>query len=57
MTAEVLDASVVFLFYLAAILLTLGIGGLVADYILPRIKPLERLLDSLPLMDDEEGLE
>ena len=56
-TAEVLDAAVVFLFYVAAILLTLGIGGLVADYIFPHIKPLERFLDSLPMMDDEEGSE
>lgn len=53
-TAEALDAAVVLLFYVAAILLTLGIGGLVADYIFPRIKPLERFLDSLPMMDDEE---
>lgn len=58
-TAEALDAAVVFLFlfYVAAILLTLGIGGLVADYIFPHIKPLERFLDSLPMMDDEEGSE
>lgn len=56
-TAEALDAAVVFLFYVAAILLTLGIGGLVADYIFPHINPLERFLDSLPMMDDEEGSE
>ena len=48
-TAEALDAAVVFLFYVAAILLTLGIGGLVADYIFPHIKPLERFQDSLPM--------
>ena len=57
-TAEALDAAVVFLLYVAGILLTLGVGGLVADYIFPHIKPLERFLDSLPMMDDEEeGLE
>lgn len=44
----------VFLLYVAGILLTLGVGGLVADYIFPHIKPLERFLDSLPMMDDEE---
>lgn len=53
-TAEALDAAVVFLLYVAGILLILGVGGLVADYIFPSIKPLERFLDSLPMMDDEE---
>ena len=57
MTAETLDAAVVFLLYAAGIHLTLGVGGLVADYIFPHIKPLERFLDSLPMMDDEEGSE
>lgn len=56
-TAEALDTAVVFLFYVAGILLTLGVGGLVADYIFPRIKPLDRFLDSLPMMDEEEGPE
>lgn len=56
-TAEALDAAVVFLLYSAGILLALGVGGLVADYIFPHIKPLERFLDSLPMMDDEEGSE
>ena len=54
MTAETLDAAVVFLLYAAGILITLGMGGLVADYIFPHIKPLERFLDSLPMMDNEE---
>lgn len=53
-TAETLDAAVVFLLYVAGILLTLGVGGLVADYIFPHAKPLEHFLDSLPMMDDEE---
>ena len=53
-TAETLDAAVVFLLYAAGILITLGMGGLVADYIFPHIKPLERFLDSLPMMDNEE---
>lgn len=30
-------------------LFTLALGGLVADYIFPRIKPLERFLDTLPM--------
>lgn len=53
-TAETLDAAVVFLLYAAGILLTLGVGGLVADYIFPHIKPLGRFMDCLPMMDDEE---
>ncbi|MCU6701281.1 hypothetical protein [Muriventricola aceti] len=53
-TAETLDAAVVFLLYAAGILLTLGAGGLVADYIFPHIKPLGRFMDGLPMMDDEE---
>ena len=53
-TAETLDAAVVFLLYAAGILIPLGMGGLVADYIFPHIKPLERFLDSLPMMDNEE---
>ena len=53
-TAEALDAAVVFLLYVAGILLTLGVGGLVADYIFPHIKPLGRFMDGLPMMDDEE---
>lgn len=31
----------------------LCVGGLVADYIFPRIKPLERYIDSLPMMREE----
>ena len=54
-TAETLDATEVFLLYAAGILLTLGVGGLVADYRFPHIKPLEHFLDSLPMMDDEGG--
>lgn len=45
---------VLFLGYTAAILLILGIGGLIADYVLPHIPFIERLVDSLPEWDDEE---
>lgn len=37
-----------FLGYTAAILLILGIGGLIADYVLPRFLFIERFIDSLP---------
>lgn len=35
-------------------MLILGIGGLIADYVFPHIGPLQRWIDSLPMMDDEE---
>lgn len=44
----------IFLGYTAAILLILGIGGLIADYVLPHIPFIERFIDSLPEWDDEE---
>ena len=49
-----MDDLVIFLGYTAAILLILGIGGLIADYVFPHIPFIERLIDSLPDWDDEE---
>lgn len=49
-----MDDLVIFLGYPAAILLILGIGGLIADYVFPHIPFIERLIDSLPEWDDEE---
>lgn len=43
-----------FLGYTAAILLILGIGGLIADYVFPHVPFIERFIDSLPERDDEE---
>ena len=43
-----------FLGYTAAILLNLGIGGLIADYVFPHTPFIERFIDSLPEWDDEE---
>lgn len=54
MAPEMLDGLVIFLGYTAAILLILGIGGLIADYVFPHIPFIERLIDSLPEWDDEE---
>lgn len=48
------DDLVIFLGYTVAILLILGIGGLIADYVFPHIPFIERLIDSLPEWDDEE---
>lgn len=44
----------IFLGYTAAILLILGIGGLIVDYVFPHIPFIERFIDSLPEWDDEE---
>lgn len=44
------------LLILPVYLLILGVGGLIADYVFPHIPPLERFIESLPLMvDDLEG--
>lgn len=39
---------------LSVFLLILGIGGLIADYVFPHIGPLQRWIDSLPMLEDEE---
>lgn len=43
----------VFLFYMVLIFGTLVLGGFVADYVFPYIKPLERWRKSLPLYGDD----
>ena len=43
-----------FLGYTAAILLILGIGGLIADYVFPHTPSIARFIDSLPVWDDQE---
>lgn len=49
-----MDDLLIFLGYTSAILLILGIGGLIADYVFPHIPFIERFIDSLPEWDDEE---
>ena len=49
-----MDDLAIFLGYTSAILLILGIGGLMADYVFPHIPFIERFIDSLPEWDDEE---
>ncbi len=39
---------------LAGFLLTLAIGGVIADYIFPHIKSLNRWIDSLPQMREAD---
>ena len=49
-----MDDLAIFLGNTSAILLILGIGGLIADYVFPHIPFIERFIDSLPEWDDEE---
>ena len=49
-----MDDLAIFLGYTSAILLILGIGGMIADYVFPHIPFIERFIDSLPEWDDEE---
>ena len=49
-----MDDLAIFLGYTSSILLFLGIGGLIADYVFPHIPFIERFIDSLPEWDDEE---
>ena len=49
-----MDDLAIFLGYTSAILLILGIGSLIADYVFPHIPFIERFIDSLPEWDDEE---
>lgn len=52
-----MEDPVVLLAVLSAFLWILAIGGIVADYILPRIEPLDRFINSLPMMQQEEGFD
>lgn len=42
------------LLLISVFLIILGIGGFIADYIFPHIGPLQRYIDSLPMLDDYE---
>lgn len=55
MTPDFMGDLVVGLVLMLGFLAILAVGGLVADYILPHIKPLERWLETLPLWEDDEG--
>lgn len=41
------------LMILAGLLAVLTVGGLVADYIFPCIEPINRFIDSLPMMRND----
>lgn len=48
-----MDSFVILLIYIGIFDLILFIGGILSDYILPKIKPLMRHIDSLPDWEDE----
>ncbi len=50
MMDEVIACGLIFFWFMVA----LTIGGLVADYVLPHIGPIERYLESLPDFEDDE---
>ncbi len=52
-----MEDPVALLAFLSAFLWTLAIGGIIADYVLPRIEPLNRFINSLPMMQQEEGFD
>lgn len=51
---ELLGEAAIMCVYLAPFFLLLGIGGLIADYVLPHIPFIQRFLDSLPEYEDDD---
>lgn len=56
MTPDMIEEGIVCLGTLGVILLALGAGCLIADFVFPHIRPLERYLDSLPEFEDDEEI-
>lgn len=54
MSADFVADAVVNLLILCGLLMALGIGCLIADFVFPHIPFIQRWLDSLPDWDDEE---
>ena len=56
MTPELIGEAIVDLMLLAGFLTVIGVGALIADYVLPHIPFMQRYLDSLPDYEDDEEL-
>lgn len=56
MTPELIGEAIVDLMVLAGFLTVIGVGALIADYVLPHIPFMQRYLDSLPDYEDDEEL-
>lgn len=48
-----MDDLIILTIYSAPLFILLAVGGFIADYIFPHIKPLQRWIDTLPMQDDE----
>lgn len=48
------DLVLLLLFYMVPFLALLAVGGFAADYIFPHIAPLERWINTLPVMQDDK---
>jgi hypothetical protein len=49
-----MEDLIILLVFMSVWCFILAIGGLIADYIFPHIKPLNRWLDSLPDYEEDE---
>lgn len=56
MTPDMIEEGVVCLGIFGAFLLILAAGCLIADFVFPHIRPLERYLESLPEQEDDEEI-
>lgn len=56
MTPETIEEGVICLGILCIYLLVLAAGCLIADFVLPHIRPIEKYLEGLPEFDDDEEL-
>lgn len=56
MTPDMIEEGVICLGIFGVILLTFAVGGLIADFVLPHIRPIEQYLENLPELDDDEEL-
>lgn len=56
MTPDMIEEAVVDMIILAGFLAVLGVGGVIADLVLPHIPFIQRYLDSLPDYEDDEEL-
>lgn len=53
MTSEMIEEAVIWLGFLGIFFLILTVGGMIADYMLPRIPFIGRFFDSLPEREDD----
>lgn len=56
MTPDFAGELIIYLGILAAFLIVLGIGGLIADFVFPHIPFIQKWLDGLPEYEDDEEI-